>query len=117
MKGILLFKVHYKNGCCSLYSSKKQLLPKDTESLEILSDGTAIIALPAVGYSLVSYDIQNDEFISVLPSKCIDDKAKHFDSMNFLFRKDATIVEVIRGNKIAYYNTDGSQITKFKYCI
>ena len=115
VKGILLFKVQMKNGYYNLYSTSKALLPKEVDYLEILSDGTAIICLPLGGCALIKYDITSDSIVPILPTNCFDYKAKLFSNMSFVYRKDDVTVEIMNGNKVATYDTNGNQLTRFKY--
>ena len=112
-----LFKIQQKDGRYLLYSVNKQLLPEEVEDVKMLPDGTAIIAIPCSGCALVKYDTENDKIVPVLPTNCFDFKAKLYDGMRFLEHNGRTIVEVHRAGKLAYFDLDGRQLTKFNLSI
>ena len=111
-QGTPLFKVKQKNSYTLLFSVNKQLLEKEVEFIEILSDGTAIIGIPCSGCALVKYDAKNDKIIPILPTNCFDYKARLYDKMQFIYQKDKTTVEATLGNKVEKFDTDGNKITR-----
>jgi len=110
----LMFKVKNINGFFELYSVNKQLLKEEVDFIDILSDGTAIIGIPNAGYALVKYDVGNDKLIPILPADCFERKENLYDSMSFKHTKVETTVEAVKDNRVAIYDCDGNQLTKFK---